>query len=105
MLEIQGEMKYLEFRFRGMIEEFIDQELKNETLSNTWEYLKLFQPIVKSRQDVLFGYIIGSIITRWTDHFIMVYHREATGEERNEILDLINRRASDIKSRILETSR
>jgi hypothetical protein len=92
----------LDALIRGSIERHIDEILERENLLPS--ALRFFKenlfPTVKSYEDALFGYVMGRTVQFSFDILTIHYSRRPTDEEFNEIGKILERRATEIKSKI-----
>jgi len=95
------ECPQLETRLRGIIEKEIDLALREDYLNTTSKKLEYFKPLIKSKEDAMFGHIISSIESTVLHHTLALYKREPTYAEIEEVAKIILRRASEIRSKIL----
>jgi len=95
------QMMKMEATLRGYVEQVIDEGLKTEVLENALEFLKRFEPLVKSETDVMFGHVIGTVRMSIFYYALALYHRTPTEEELNDVCEIMQRRAQEIKSKIL----
>ena len=87
---------------RGIVEKNIDELLSDKSLSTYRNFLEMMQPVVKSSDDALFGYIYGLAYGNIEVLFSML-KRLPTDEEMDEVMNTFRKRAFDIKSRIYQT--
>jgi hypothetical protein len=91
----------MEPKLRGVIEKMLDQMLTSEHLEDMSEVYELYKPFVKSKEDTMFGDIVGSMTERFISFIMDFDRRKPTDAEMKEFLDIIDRRAQEIKSKIL----
>jgi len=87
---------------RGSIERHLDTLLtKEEVLTSASKMFKEgLSPTVKHLEDALFGYVVGRTIEFSFFAIQMYYHRLPDSEEFNEIGKILERRATEIKSKV-----
>lgn len=83
----------------------MDEALEHGSLRDLKRNIKAFAPLFKSEEDVMFGFLIGfprsTLITyAWTMH-----GRNPSSEERQEVNEMIVKRAEEIKAKISAISR
>lgn len=93
----------MESTMRGYIEHALDELLKTESLLELKETIDSYEPAIKSKEDALFGFVLGCIRDTLAPYTLGVYRRLPTPLENQEITKMTPRRASEIKARILET--
>lgn len=91
----------MEPKLRGIMEKILDELLESESLDALSEYYDKWKPLIKSKEDAMFGDIIGTVQERFVSLMLNTVRREPAEAERHEFLGLIDRRAQEIKSRIL----
>lgn len=91
----------MEPRLRGIIEKNLDELLTDEYLEALSKNYESFKPLIKSKQDAMFGDIVGTIQERFAHYTIGLQRRVPTENEIQEVLTIIERRAEEIGSRIL----
>jgi hypothetical protein len=87
---------------RGMVERSIDRLLSDESLSTSRNMFESMQPVIKSSDDAIFGYVYGYIIGSLETIFNGL-NRQPTNEEMKEIVNAVFNRIQEIKSRIYQT--
>ena len=87
---------------RGFVEKLIDIELSEEKLARNHKFFEYLKPAVTDRRDAIFGYILGVVMTKVADFFVLL-KREATEIELIEAATATRKRFLEIKSRINET--
>jgi hypothetical protein len=86
---------------RGLMEKFLDEILNPQNLNSLSGSYDLFKPIIKSKEDAMFGDIVGSFTERYVHLMMLNLKRHPTGDELMELLEIILRRADEIRSKIL----
>jgi hypothetical protein len=66
------------------------------------EITRLFRKHVKNEEDIIFGFIIGSIIMVIGQQTLMLYKRKPTEDEFKETREVLLRRILEIKTKILQ---
>jgi hypothetical protein len=88
----------MESEVRGRLEKELDRLLKPEVIDMV---VKISENIpVKSVEDFCFGYIVGDIVVGAFEESRVRYGRDVSGEEMDEALNLIYRRALEVKGAI-----
>jgi hypothetical protein len=88
----------MESEVRGRLEKELDRLLKPEVIDMV---VKISENIpVKSVEDFCFGYIVGDIVVGAFEESRVRYGRDVSMEEMNEALNLIYRRALEVKGAI-----
>ena len=87
---------------RGAVEKFMDNMLSVNFISKSRRMFDAMKPAIKNSDDAIFGYIYGAVIGKF-DGIYAILNRQATNEEVDEILKVIQKRTMEIKSRIYET--
>lgn len=88
----------MESEVRGRLEKELDRLLKPEVISTI---VKISENVpLKSVEDFCFGYIVGDIVVGTFEETRVRYGRDANPEEMDEALNLIYRRAIEIKGAI-----
>lgn len=88
----------MESVFRGQLEKELDRVLKPEVINTVMQISKDLP--LKSAEDFCFGYIVGDIIAGTFAEARTRYGRDTTAEEMDEALNIIYRRALEIKGAI-----
>ena len=88
--------------FRGFVEKIIDDQLSEQNLAKNHAFFEYLKPVVGNRRDAIFGYILGVVMTKVADFFVLL-KREATEIELIEAATATRKRFLEIKSRINET--
>ena len=88
---------------RGVIEQAIDSNLTDESLEELQIRFEMLKPIITSREDAMFGFIVGAVVATFSNLYSMILRRKPTDQEIDEMGKLLQGRSSLIKSRILET--
>ena len=65
-------------------------------------FMKVLEPHVKGNEDTAFGFILGSIYADFAWRFWGIYRRTPNDEEIDDFLNIIMRRAGEIKSKVRE---
>lgn len=88
-------------KLRGILEKQLDNLLKPDSLETLLKLYEHYKPIVKSIEDAMFGDIVATMVERFV-HFTFVFERkEPTDADKDEIMEMIERRVQEIKSKIL----
>ena len=88
----------MESEVRGRLEKELDRLLKPAVIDMV---VKISENLpLKSVEDFCFGYIVGDIIVGTFEESRVRYGRDASMEEMDEALNLIYRRAIEIKGAI-----
>jgi hypothetical protein len=88
----------MESEVRGRLEKELDRLLKPEVIDMV---VKISANIpVKSVEDFCFGYIVGDIVVGAFEESRVRYGRDVNLEEMDEALNLVYRRAIEIKGAI-----
>jgi hypothetical protein len=89
---------FMESEVRGRLEKELDRLLKPEVIDMV---VKIAQNLpLKSVEDFCFGYIVGDIVVGAFEESRVRYGRDVNLEEMDEALNLIYRRAIEIKGAI-----
>lgn len=88
----------MESEVRGRLEKELDRLLKPEVIDMI---VRIFQNLpLKSVEDFCFGYVVGDIVVGAFEESRVRYGRDVSMEEMDEALNLIYRRAIEIKGAI-----
>jgi hypothetical protein len=88
----------MESEVRGRLEKELDRLLKPEVINMV---VRISENIpLKSVEDFCFGYIVGDIVVGAFEESRVRYGRELSREEMDEALNLVYRRAIEIKGAI-----
>ena len=87
---------------RGVVEKFIDKLLSDKSLSTSRIIFDNMKPAIKNSDDAIFGYIYGTVLGK-LDAIYANFNRQPTDEEIKEIVNAIQKRTIEIRSRIYET--
>lgn len=91
----------MEPEMRGILEKSLDSLLKPEYLEKARKNYEVFKPLVKSIEDAMFGDIYATMSERFI-HYTSMHERKMPSEtDTEEFVDLMNRRAQEIRSKIL----
>ena len=90
----------MEPTLRGFVEQVIDEGLKSDHLENARTLIRSFEPLVKSEADAIFGHLVGTIRISLFYYVLALYNRTPTQDEINQVVEIIHRRASEIRSKI-----
>jgi len=85
---------------RGFVEKTLDSLLEPENLEMLSQWYEHFRPFVKSKEDAMFGDIVGTVQERYC-HIASGRGIYPSKEEMTEVLSIIDRRVHEIKSKIL----
>lgn len=88
----------MESEVRGRLEKELDRLLKPEVIDMVVKISKNLP--LKSVEDFCFGYIVGDIVVGAFEESRVRYGRDVNLEEMDEALNLIYRRAIEIKGAI-----
>lgn len=88
----------MESVFRGYVGKEVDSMVTPEAIDKIIVYSKNF-PLHKV-EDFCFGVIVGFILTATVAGAKMLYGRDATDKEMMEAMNMVNRRAMEIKGAI-----
>ena len=55
----------MQIRLRGYLEKSIDNQLKESTLKTYFDLNNMFSPIISSKEDAVFGFIIGNTFANY----------------------------------------
>ena len=88
---------------RGVIEQAIDSNLTDESLEELQVRFEMLKPIITSREDAMFGFIVGAVVATFSNLYSMILRRKPTDQEVDEMGKILQERSALIKSRILET--
>lgn len=91
----------MEPRLRGIIEKYLDDLLTDEYLESLSKVYEIYKPLIKSKEDAMFGDIVGTIQERFLLQTVGFQHRAPSEGEKREVLTMIERRAKEIQSKIL----
>jgi hypothetical protein len=83
-------------QLRGLIEQTIDEGLKPERLLILREAAEFFDPVIKSKRDMMFGHLTGYISGALPLLTSLVHGRQPTDPEKMEMRDILRRRAQEI---------
>lgn len=88
----------MESVFRGQLEKELDRVLKTEVIDTI---VKISENLpLRSVEDFCLGYIVGDIIAGTFAEARTRYGRDTTAEEMDEALNMLYRRALEIKGAI-----
>jgi hypothetical protein len=87
----------MEINLRGLLEKDIDS-ITLETL-RTANPFKDFSPM-NNFEDFLFGFTVGIMLGRMATTIQILYQRMPTDADNKELLDLIQRRTTEIRGKI-----
>ena len=90
----------MEALLRGIIEKCIEQALKPEQMEASIMIFREFTPIIESKEDAMFGFVVGRMVEGFMSIMHTSYKRKATTEEWNEFCEMLNRRAEEIKEKV-----
>ncbi|MDH5437456.1 MAG: hypothetical protein OEX76_00975 [Candidatus Bathyarchaeota archaeon] len=90
----------MEPMIRGLLEKILDKILEPSNLENLSKTYDVFRPIIKSKEDALFGEVVGTFTERYCQ-LMLSLKRFPTNNELTELFDIITRRADEIRSKIL----
>ena len=85
---------------RRHIENMVNIGISDVGLQKLHKIVEILGPFVKSKEDVMFGYIIATIrsgMISYTDKF---YNRMPNQDEQDEVWKMILERAVEIRTRI-----
>ena len=88
----------MEVDIRGLIEKDIDSLIESATIDRLVVWFKEMFPI-GSLEDSLFGFIVGAVFARFLG-LLEERGRKPTNAEVKEFMELIERRAMEIKGKI-----
>lgn len=88
----------MESAFRGYVEKELDSMLTPEAIDKIVAYSKYFP--LHTVEDFCFGVIVGFILTATVAVAKMLYGRDATDEEMMEAMNIVDRRAMEIRGAI-----
>jgi len=88
---------------RGLIEQTIDSNLADESLEELHNTFEMLKPMINSREDAMFGFIVGAVVATFSNLHSMILGRKPTDQEIDEMGKLLQERSPLIKSRVLET--
>ncbi|MGD0070023.1 MAG: hypothetical protein ABSB71_00475 [Candidatus Bathyarchaeia archaeon] len=91
----------MEPKLRGVIEKMLDGQLESERLDLLSELYEKYRPLVKSKEDAMFGDVFGSMNEIFVSIMSALVKRQPTEQEKQEFLDIMDRRAEEIRSKIL----
>ena len=91
----------MEPSLRGLVEKVLDGLLKDESLREISETLEHYKPLVKSKEDAMFGFILGSVRASLGLYTWSLYRRLPSETENQELTSMTHRRATEIRSKIL----
>lgn len=94
----------MESSIRGMVENLIDDLTSEEGLVTAFAIFGEFKPIVKSEQDAVFGYILGSAISNLATNYHIIHNRLPNASESEKLRSLLLERANIIMSKIQKFS-
>ena len=83
-------------QLRGLIEQTIDEGLKPERVSLLRELAEYFDPVIKSKRDMMFGHLTGYIAGALPLLTSLLHGRQPTDLEKMEIRDILRRRAQEM---------
>ena len=87
---------------RGIVEKSIDKLLSDKSLS-TWRFIfESMKPAIKNSDDAIFGYVYGYVLGS-LELLLSTLNRQPTNEEMAEIVNAIDKRKMEIRSRIYQT--
>jgi len=91
----------METQLKENIEHTIDNALEETVLDNAYRMFKTaLSPTVRNFEDALFGYVIGRTLEFTYQTIELIYGRDPTLEETGEVGRILQRRASEIKSKV-----
>ena len=85
---------------RGLIERSIDFYTSPSSLNSSITSFKELTPIVKSMEDVLFGFVIGRVVQESYTLIVSRYRKMPTEEQATKLTEIILRRAEEIREKI-----
>ncbi|NIM44114.1 MAG: hypothetical protein GTN80_00315 [Nitrososphaeria archaeon] len=85
---------------RGIVEKAIDNTLEPETLVGYLRGMRALKPHISNEEDAAFGIVFGYIFGASYFSIFIACKRVPTSEELGEVVDILARRASEIKSAI-----
>ena len=90
----------MERQMRRSMDDIIEVGTSDLGIQKLRNVIEFFSPFVKSREDMLFGYLIGSIrgaMIGYTDKF---YNRMPSPAEQDELWEMLVERMEEIRSKI-----
>ena len=85
---------------RRHIETMINVGISDEGLKKLHKVIEVLGPFVKSKEDMMFGYIIAVVRSAMINYTEKSYNRMPTEAEQDEVWNMLLERASEIRSRI-----
>ena len=95
----------MERKLKDIVEEALDKTLEHDSLRDLKRNIKVFTPLFKSEEDVMFGFLIGFPRGTLITYAWAMYGRLPNVDERREVNEMIVRRAGEIKAKISAISR
>jgi succinate dehydrogenase flavin-adding protein (antitoxin of CptAB toxin-antitoxin module) len=86
----------MEPELRGIAEKIIDEYLTAEQVRYFIEVIQKFKPIIKSDNDVIFGWFMGMLEARFLSIFFLSKRRTLREEELNELHQIFKSRSYEI---------
>lgn len=93
----------MEPTIRELIEKYLDEMLKNENLQELSETIEHYRPIVKSKEDAMFGFVVGSVRLSLALYVWSLYRRLPSESEKQDLTSMTHKRAMEIRSKILSS--
>jgi len=94
----------MEVSIRGLLENLIDDLTSEKGLHTAFTVIGEFKPIVKSKQDAVFGYIIGAAFSNFAANYHITQNRLPNTSESEKFRILLLERANIIMSKIQKFS-
>ena len=92
----------MEIKFRGYLENAIDNQLKESTLKTYFDLNNVFSPIISSTEDMVFGFIIGNTFANYAQVCEELRKGSMKIEDTTLFVEVVERRALEIQSKIRE---
>lgn len=90
----------MESETRGVIEKTIDYYITSDSLYHSITSFEELAPIIKSKEDAIFGFVIGRVVSEFHVVVLARYRRTPTREELEDLNAVLLRRAEEIRNRI-----
>jgi hypothetical protein len=93
----------MEPTIRGLVEKYLDEMLTNESLQEMSKTIDHYRPIIKSKEDAMFGFILGSVRLSLALYVWSLYRRLPSESENQELTSMTHKRAMEIRSKIVSS--
>ncbi len=93
----------MEITDRGYVEKLIDGMISDEQIGKVRVKMNQLVPYVKSVDDAIFGYLLGTITMGCLDHFLISHQRGPNPEEMDDLIRIEREKIPLIKSKIAQS--